>query len=202
MTVVYLYCTLALAVAALIGIARMERGPSMLDRVVALDVITAVVLGAVALISARFLRTDLVPVLVVLSIVGFVGSVTIARFAAAEKAEEARILTKDELAAVLAEQRALADEDAPVHDPDVSDDVDARLDAALPGPDDEGPYGEGTAAEGLDEEGPDDEAMRDAGGVTPGTEEGGEGTDAPDDGPPNPDVDVRGGTAPAREEDR
>ncbi|WP_418607449.1 monovalent cation/H+ antiporter complex subunit F [Georgenia sp. SUBG003] len=144
-TIVFAYCLVVLAVAALVALTRMEKGPTMLDRVVSLDVVTAVVLGAVALVSARTARTDLVPVLVVLSIVGFVGSVTIARFAAVEAPEEARILTKEELAEVLAHQRALTDEDAPVHDPDADDAdegregedddaadaqaVDARLDA-------------------------------------------------------------------------
>jgi multicomponent Na+:H+ antiporter subunit F len=120
-TIVFAYCLVALTVAALVALTRMEKGPTMLDRVVSLDVVTAVVLGAIALISARTARTDLVPVLVVLSIVGFVGSVTIARFAAVEAPEEARILTKEELAEVLAHQAALSDEDAPVHDPDVEE---------------------------------------------------------------------------------
>jgi multicomponent Na+:H+ antiporter subunit F len=120
-TLVFAYCLVAIGVAALVAIVRMEKGPTMLDRVVALDVVTAAVLGAVALISARSGRTDLVPVLVVLAIVGFVGSVTIARFAAVEAPEEARILTKEELAEVLAREHALSDEDAPVHDPDADD---------------------------------------------------------------------------------
>jgi multicomponent Na+:H+ antiporter subunit F len=151
MTIAYAYCLVVVALAALVGLARMEKGPTMLDRVVALDVVTAAVLGSVALISARTARTDLVPVLVVLSIVGFVGSVTIARFAAVEAPEEARILTKEELAEVLAEQRALSDEDAPVHDVDTDDEdddaaeaqaVDARLDA----PSDDAGGGEGTGS--------------------------------------------------------
>ncbi|MCK6211315.1 pH regulation protein F [Georgenia sp. EYE_87] len=120
-TIVFAYCLVVIGIAALVALVRMEKGPTMLDRVVSLDVVTAAVLGAVALISARSGRTDLVPVLVVLAIVGFVGSVTIARFAAVEAPEEARILTKEELAEVLAQQRALSDEDAPVHDPDADD---------------------------------------------------------------------------------
>lgn len=118
MTAVYLYCFAAVAVAAVLALIRVERGPSMFDRVVALDLTTAGVLGTVALISARDDRTDLVPVLVVLSVVGFVGSVTVARFAAADTLEEARILSREELAEVLAREEAIRDEDAPVHDPD------------------------------------------------------------------------------------
>ncbi|MDD9206200.1 monovalent cation/H+ antiporter complex subunit F [Georgenia sp. 10Sc9-8] len=118
MTAVYVYCFAAVAVAALLALIRVERGPSMFDRVVALDITTACVLGTVALISARDDRTDLVPVLVVLAVVGFVGSVTVARFAAADTLEEARILSREELAEVLAREEAIRDEDAPVHDPD------------------------------------------------------------------------------------
>lgn len=129
-TLVFAYCLVVVGLAALVALIRMEKGPTMLDRVVSLDVVTAAVLGSVALISARSGRTDLVPVLVVLSIVGFVGSVTVARFAAVEAPEEARILTKEELAEVLAKQRALTDEDAPVHDPDAED---ARVPGAVPG---------------------------------------------------------------------
>lgn len=121
MTAVYVYCLVALALAAIVAVVRMERGPSILDRVVTLDIITAVVLGAIAVISAQTGRTDLVPVLVVLAMVGFVGSVTVARFVAVEGAEEARILSKEELAGVLAAQNVMDDEAAPVHDPDALD---------------------------------------------------------------------------------
>ncbi|MFH5821659.1 monovalent cation/H+ antiporter complex subunit F [Georgenia sp. AZ-5] len=130
MTAVYAYCTIVLALAAVIALVRMERGPSMLDRVAALDVITAAVLGSVAVISARTGRTDLVPVLVVLAIVGFVGSVTIARFVAVERAEEARILTKEEMRELLARENVMDDEAAPVHDPDA-----ARTREDVPAPD-------------------------------------------------------------------
>jgi multicomponent Na+:H+ antiporter subunit F len=199
-TIVYAYCLVAVALAALVSLARMEKGPTMLDRVVALDVVTAAVLGSVALISARTGRTDLVPVLVVLSIVGFVGSVTIARFAAAEAPEEARILTKEELAEVLAHQRALSDEDAPVHDIDAEDDGDDGDDGA--GGDDGGDGDDSADAESVD-------ARLDAGlnaGPDTGTRHGGEGGEGAEpieqDTASVPDRDVKRGTAPASEEDR
>jgi multicomponent Na+:H+ antiporter subunit F len=72
-------------------------------------------------------------VLVVLAIVGFVGSVVIARFVAAERAEEARILTKEELRQVLAQQNAIDDEAAPVHDPDAARAREAGVDPAAAG---------------------------------------------------------------------
>ncbi|GAB2612595.1 monovalent cation/H+ antiporter complex subunit F [Pseudactinotalea suaedae] len=90
---------LMLAAAAIIIVVRIERGPSMLDRTIALDMLVGVVIAALALWSAAAERTDLVNVLVVLSLVGFVGSVTLARFVAVEPEDEGRILTPEEVRA-------------------------------------------------------------------------------------------------------
>jgi multicomponent Na+:H+ antiporter subunit F len=92
-------CGVMIAIGAACAVVRAERGPSMLDRVVAVDVVVATVLAAVAIVSAWTLRSDLVPVLVVLALVGFIGSVTVARFAAADKDDDKRILTREEAAA-------------------------------------------------------------------------------------------------------
>jgi multicomponent Na+:H+ antiporter subunit F len=108
-TVVYVVCFVVLLAAGLMALSRVERGPSMFDRILGVDVTTAVLIGTVALIAAATKRGDLVPVLVVLALVGFIGSVSIARFAAAESAEEGRILTKDELEDILAQRDAESD---------------------------------------------------------------------------------------------
>ena len=117
MTVVYVICFTILLVAGLMALFRVERGPSMFDRILGVDVSTAVLIGTVALIAAATKRGDLVPVLIVLALVGFIGSVSIARFAAAESAEEGRILTKDELEDILS-QRDAEHEDGPGSDED------------------------------------------------------------------------------------
>jgi multicomponent Na+:H+ antiporter subunit F len=88
MLVVGVVATALLAVGALLAVVRMERGPSMLDRSVAFDVLTTALVGAIAVEAAISRRTESVPILVVLSMVGFIGSVTIARFAAAEPPKE------------------------------------------------------------------------------------------------------------------
>lgn len=98
MTAVALVCGVLLAGSALLALVRAERGPSMLDRTVALDVFVTAVVGAIVVESAFSRRTDTLPVLVVLSMVGFVGSVAIARFAAIEPEGEGRIRTPEELA--------------------------------------------------------------------------------------------------------
>ena len=97
--VVMVVSAVLLTAAALTILTRIERGPSMLDRIVALDVLIATIIGCLAMVSAWTGRTDLVPVLVVLALVGFVGSVTLARFAASEPEDERRILTREEIVA-------------------------------------------------------------------------------------------------------
>lgn len=97
MTVVVLVCAALLAVAGLLAVVRMERGPSMLDRTIALDILTTTLVAAVALEAAWSRRTDTIPVLVALSLVGFVGSVTIARFASREPPGEGRVRTREEI---------------------------------------------------------------------------------------------------------
>jgi multicomponent Na+:H+ antiporter subunit F len=105
-TAVVVVATALFSVAALLTLIRAERGPSMLDRTVALDVLTSIVLGVVALYAAWTRQADAVPVLVALALVGFVSSVTIARFAAVEPEGIGRVLTRDEVAAMEAQQRA------------------------------------------------------------------------------------------------
>jgi multicomponent Na+:H+ antiporter subunit F len=78
-TVVVL-CVAFLAVAALLLVARISLGPTMLDRVVALDVLVAVVICGLALEAAVRRHTTTLPILGVLSLLGFVGSVSVARF--------------------------------------------------------------------------------------------------------------------------
>ncbi|OKL51360.1 monovalent cation/H+ antiporter complex subunit F [Buchananella hordeovulneris] len=95
-TAIYCAAALVLAVAALLVIVRIERGPSMLDRAIGLDVFAAVVIGALAVTASLTGRTDLVVLLVVLAIISFMSSTYIARFVARERDEDARVLTVEE----------------------------------------------------------------------------------------------------------
>ncbi|MEV0596102.1 monovalent cation/H+ antiporter complex subunit F [Nonomuraea cavernae] len=80
MNVVYLATLALLGCAALATLYRMARGPNMLDRAVALDVMTALAMcGIGAFAAIRHDYSD-VPIMLVLSLLGFVGSVSIARF--------------------------------------------------------------------------------------------------------------------------
>lgn len=80
MTFVLGICVSILGVAALLLVARIALGPTMLDRVVALDVLVAVMIAGLALEAAIYRHTTTLPILGVLSLLGFVGSVSIARF--------------------------------------------------------------------------------------------------------------------------
>lgn len=111
--VVLVACGVLLTLGAVFAVIRAEKGPSMLDRTVALDIVVTTMVAAVALYAAYYRRADVVPLLVVLSLVGFVGSVTIARFAAVEPEGEGRVRTREEVAAEEAQKRAaeLAEEE-------------------------------------------------------------------------------------------
>jgi multicomponent Na+:H+ antiporter subunit F len=80
MTAVLLVCAAMLLVAAVCAVARMTLGPTLLDRAVALDVFVAIVICALALEAAVNRHTFTLPILLVLTLLGFVGSVSVARF--------------------------------------------------------------------------------------------------------------------------
>ncbi|MFI8852449.1 monovalent cation/H+ antiporter complex subunit F [Streptomyces sp. NPDC053499] len=71
-----------LLAAGLMVTLRLVRGPSTLDRAVALDALVAVVMAGIGLQSAVRSNPFYLPVLLVLSFLGFTGSVGVARFMA------------------------------------------------------------------------------------------------------------------------
>lgn len=73
-----------LTVAAALTVGRMARGPGSLDRVLAADVLIAVMVAAVALEAVWHHRSTSLLVILVLSMLGFTGSVSIARLLARE----------------------------------------------------------------------------------------------------------------------
>ena len=69
-----------LAVAAVLVLARTVLGPTALDRAVGLDTLSAICLSAIAVDAAQHHDGGLLPMLLLLALVGFTGSVCIARF--------------------------------------------------------------------------------------------------------------------------
>jgi multicomponent Na+:H+ antiporter subunit F len=79
-TVVYWLAYVMLGGGALLALARMARGPSLLDRVVAIDTLLIIIAAGIAVHAALQRDPTLVPVLVVVSLLAFVGSVSVARY--------------------------------------------------------------------------------------------------------------------------
>lgn len=109
-----------LLAAAVLTLMRMEPGPRMLDRIVSLDVFTAILIGGVGLVAAATAREDVVPVMLALALTGFFGAVAMARFTTTDRASERHIMSKEELEAEVAARRELEeDDDAPaLYDPE------------------------------------------------------------------------------------
>ena len=81
MNIVLLLATAMLVVAAVLLTIRATMGPTILDRSVALDVLIAVTVCGVGLHVAYSGETVALPILLVLAGFGFVGAVSVARYA-------------------------------------------------------------------------------------------------------------------------
>ena len=68
------------AAGALLAVYRIVVGPSVLDRVIASDVLVATVISALAAEMALNRHTDTLPVLLVLALFAALGSLSVARF--------------------------------------------------------------------------------------------------------------------------
>ena len=81
-------CAGMLAVAAGLAVVRITLCPTMLNRAIGMDVLAATIVAGLAIEAAFNKHSTTLPILVVLSLVGFVGSVSISRFAARESRED------------------------------------------------------------------------------------------------------------------
>ena len=80
MTVVAVLAHALLGGGALLALVRLARGPSLLDRVVATDTLLVIISASLAVHAALTRDPTVIPVLVVVSLLAFVGSVSIARY--------------------------------------------------------------------------------------------------------------------------
>jgi multicomponent Na+:H+ antiporter subunit F len=71
---------IALGTAALAALWRAVRGPDLVDRIVALDLVLLALAGAVAAHAARAGAETFVAVLIVVALAAFAGTVLVARF--------------------------------------------------------------------------------------------------------------------------
>jgi multicomponent Na+:H+ antiporter subunit F len=84
-TVLTIAAGAVLALAGVLVVVRIVRGPTVLDRVVALDVLVAIMVCGFGLEAAVGRHSTTLPILIALSMLGFVGSVSVARFVAKER---------------------------------------------------------------------------------------------------------------------
>ena len=70
-----------LGLAAALVLVRTVLGPTVLDRSIGLDTLSAICLAAIAVDAAQHHNGQFLPILLLLALVGFTGSVCIARFA-------------------------------------------------------------------------------------------------------------------------
>ena len=82
MTVVYTVTMVLLGAAILMTAARLVRGPTSFDRIMAVDVLAVLLVSGIAVHSAVWGEPALSTILVAVVLLGFVGSVTAARLAA------------------------------------------------------------------------------------------------------------------------
>ena len=80
MTVVFWLAYGMLGAGALLALVRLARGPSLLDRVVATDILLVIIAAGLAVHATLNRDPTVVPVLVVVSLLAFVGSVSVARY--------------------------------------------------------------------------------------------------------------------------
>jgi len=79
-TVVYWLVYGLLGTGALLALVRLGLGPSLLDRVVATDTLLVIIAAGLAVHAGLERDPTVVPVLVVVSLLAFVGSVSVARY--------------------------------------------------------------------------------------------------------------------------
>lgn len=82
MTVILGLAAVLLVTAAALALWRMVAGPTPLDRIISSDVVVAVVIAVVGLYSVVAGNSTGLPILLVLSLVGFTGAVGVARLIA------------------------------------------------------------------------------------------------------------------------
>jgi multicomponent Na+:H+ antiporter subunit F len=82
MEIVLIVTAVILSLAAAGAIVRIAIGPSLLDRVLASDVLLAIIGAALCIDMAVNRHLNNLMLLVALAIIGFIGSVTVARFVA------------------------------------------------------------------------------------------------------------------------
>ena len=80
MNIVLWICGITLSIAAALAIVRLAKGPSILERVIATDVLLLIISAALCVEMTVNKHTNNLVFVLLACLVGFVGSVTVSRF--------------------------------------------------------------------------------------------------------------------------
>jgi multicomponent Na+:H+ antiporter subunit F len=80
MEIVFIIATVLISLALILGMARLVKGPTAADRVVALDTLSIIVTAALVLLSYIFKRYIYIDVALIYGVLGFIGVIVIARY--------------------------------------------------------------------------------------------------------------------------
>ncbi|WAL39735.1 MULTISPECIES: monovalent cation/H+ antiporter complex subunit F [Brevibacterium] len=81
---------LLFSAATVLAVVRIIRGPSILDRMIGTDVLLATLLCGIGAVVAIDGRVDLLPVMLVIAALGFIGSVGVSRYVTRHAADDAQ----------------------------------------------------------------------------------------------------------------
>lgn len=85
MTVVFVICSVLFGIGGVCAAIRLLKGPSVLDRAVALDVMLAAVTGLIVLLAAIERSATTLVIGVVVALLGFIGSAGLAKLLPGER---------------------------------------------------------------------------------------------------------------------
>jgi len=80
MNIVYLISIILIGIALILGFLRLIKGPTLADRVVALDTMSITVTAGLTLAALYFHRYIYVDVALVYAVLGFIGVIVVARY--------------------------------------------------------------------------------------------------------------------------
>lgn len=96
---VVILCLVMLSVAAILALYRLIIGPSILDRVIGFDMVVICIVGMIILVSVQWQSTLFVEMMLIFSLLGFLGAVAYVSFLASNPSRlkgEVRIFKKED----------------------------------------------------------------------------------------------------------
>ncbi len=95
MNVVLIIAFLMLAAAVLAGLLRLRRGPSVLDRILAFDLVSICVVGMVVLLSVAWRTSVFIEAILIVSLLGFFTTVAFVSYLSRQRAKAEREIGKE-----------------------------------------------------------------------------------------------------------